>query len=208
MNLPTSTLMILSSLGFLQAAPPQPTVTTRVAQGAAAVVLPRSARNKLKSLGIPIAVPTYLPSRYEFETVITEPCRPGEQVNDKGVCRFGPTYSIVYSNDDQSCFVVEATGGGIGGVASDYIHSFSIPLFSQETSVSFGKLGLSGGLPKRATASDLRKTYDVVYGDWLGTSPFYRVSNFYPKSVRGCISRRGLTPLEAQKVTQSLRWLP
>jgi hypothetical protein len=212
MDIPISSLMILASLGLQQTAPAQPTVEpkneSRVAQSSSPVTLPKSAQYKLKSLGIRIAIPAYLPSGYRYQTVVTEPCRSDIAVNADGVCRFGPSYSIVYINANKNCFVVEATGGGVGGATSDYIHSFSTPLFNQETLISFGNMGMSSGIPKKATASDLRKTYDVVYGNWMGESPFYRVSTFYPKSVTACTSRKGLTPLEAQKVTQSLRWLP
>jgi hypothetical protein len=169
--------------------------------------LPESAQQQLKSLGIRIAVPTYIPPGYRWQTVVTEPCPAGARVDSNGVCRFRPGYSIVYSNpQNNSCFVVEATGGGVGGVASDFAHSFNAPLFAGQTSISFGGLRMAAN-PKKAIASDLRRTYDVVYGDWLGTSPFYRVSTFYPRSVKACTTPRGLTPLEAQKVTVSLRWL-
>lgn len=203
-------LLLLASVELLQSDPVQlvPTAKPMVAQRSANATLPKSAQDQLKSLGIRIAVPAYLPSGYRFQTVVTERCRPGVAVDANGVCRFGPEYSIVYSNASKSCFVVEATGGGVGGAASEYAHSFSMPLFNGETVISFGKMGLSSGIPKKATESDLRKTYDTVYGDWLGQSPFYRVSTFYPKSVTACTSQRGLTPLEAKKVTQSLRWLP
>jgi hypothetical protein len=225
MNAPVATLVLLASVGITPPLPDRSALDStnnlqnqfnhqlRVAQTSASTNLPKFAQGKLQALGIPIAVPNYLPSGYRFLSVVTEPCRPDSNVNANGVCRFGPSYSIVYINANRSCFVVEATGGGVGGPSAEYVHSFTAPLFQQsvQASISFGRRDKYGGIPKKATAADLSKTYDVVYGEWLGTSPFYRVSSFYPRSVSACNSQNNrygsLTPLEAQRVTQSLRWL-
>ena len=78
--------------------------------------LSASQQKSLKSLGIKIAIPRYVPQGFRVVTVKTEPCRAGSSVNANGVCRFRPDYTVVYGNAQNHCFAVNAIGGGIGGL--------------------------------------------------------------------------------------------
>jgi hypothetical protein len=91
----------------------------------------------LKSLRISIAVPT-VPAGYTVSKVDVKPCPANAPQSEKGVCRFGPQYGIVYRDVKQDrCFAIEATGGGVGGVPAEYESKINVPLLG-ETSMLFG----------------------------------------------------------------------
>ncbi|MFM7886492.1 MAG: hypothetical protein ACKPCM_07350, partial [Pseudanabaena sp.] len=74
----------------------------------------------LKSLGIAIALPSYVPKGFRVADVQVTPCPANAPQNAKGVCRSGPSYTIVYHNWQNNCFEVNAIGGGIGGPDGKY----------------------------------------------------------------------------------------
>jgi hypothetical protein len=138
----------------------------------------------LKSLGIKIVVPRYIPQGFQVTKISTEPCR------SAGVCRVGqPSYKITYRSPKKACFDVEGTGGGIGGPDLENAIPAKSKLFGS-TQVGF-----------------FRNTH--LSSDWLTLSPdsgpFYRL---YSRAWKpdGCASK--ITSQEAVKIVESLGWLP
>jgi hypothetical protein len=197
---------------------PSPTQANATPTGAAASTLTIEDQTALKALGIAIAVPTDVPPGYTVSQVKLDPCPADSPRSAEGVCRFGPDYGIVYRNATQdSCFAIEATGGGVGGPGAEYRLPFSIPLFG-DGALQFGEGRESTKTP---SAEQLDSPQPNIYTDWGskdgGTSgPFYRLAG--ADGVRGAYlgERDGqpatqcqntITPNEAVKITQSLTWL-
>lgn len=139
---------------------------------------------KLESLGVKIAVPAYVPDGFRVDKVEVVPCPPGSR-------RFCPQYTIMYRGPKNTCFAVESTGGGIGGLP-DGDRSFPVnsPLFG-ESSLELGKYSQA----QSAT----------LLGQWLGESPFYRFAGAgTSRALKGC---NNISPEEAVRVTESLQYL-
>ncbi|MFM7601320.1 MAG: hypothetical protein ACKO7R_09005 [Pseudanabaena sp.] len=68
-------------------------------------LLSDSQKASLKSLGIKVAIPKYVPQGFRVATIRTEPCRDGERADANGVCRFRPGYTVLYRNAQNHCFV-------------------------------------------------------------------------------------------------------
>ncbi|WP_206756096.1 hypothetical protein [Phormidium sp. FACHB-592] len=162
----------------------------------------------LKSLGIAIAVPT-VPVGYTVSKVEVKPCPANAPRSEKGVCRFGPQYGIVYRDVKQDrCFAIEATGGGVGGVPAEYESKINIPLLG-ETSMLFGS---QNGEFKTPSAQQLNSPQRNLISDWAGASPFYHIvgadfvrQTYYKGNPNYCLNT--ITPNQAIQIVQSLSWL-
>ncbi|MDJ0557233.1 MAG: hypothetical protein QNJ68_22865 [Microcoleaceae cyanobacterium MO_207.B10] len=174
--------------------------------------LTSSQKSSLLSLGIKIVIPSYIPSGFVVTDVKVEPCRPETKRTAKNTCRFGPKYGIIYRNDDNVCFAIEAVGGGIGGV--DYEYSFLV-----ET-VLFGevylKFGEFLGEVKSPSEQQLNSPQNNLFMNWGGDAAFYRLigadfirSVYYGERKSNPVSecQNDITPAEAVKIIQSLDWL-
>jgi hypothetical protein len=167
----------------------------------------------LTSLGIAIAIPSFVPTGYTISKIETKPCLANAPRHAKGTCRFGPSYGIVYRHAQQNrCFAIEATGGGIGGVPAEYEMPIDTPLLGK-VSLLFGA---SNGAFKKPSPQQLATAQPRLLTDWGGTGPFYRIvgadfvrQSYYGerkgKSVAPC--RQTITPNEATQIIKSLSWL-
>jgi hypothetical protein len=179
----------------------------------------------LKSLGIAIVVPTDVPPGYTVSQVKLDPCPADSLRSAEGICRFGPGYGIVYRNaTTDSCFAIEATGGGVGGGYGEYRLPFSTALFG-DGAVEFSERRASGERPdslgKTPSAEQLDSPQAAISTDWQskdgGTSgPFYRLAGADGLRTAYLGERDGqpatqcqntITPNAAIKITQSLNWL-
>ncbi|WNZ45787.1 hypothetical protein Q2T42_28765 [Leptolyngbya boryana CZ1] len=168
-----------------------------------------SQQASLKSLGIEIAVPSAIPAGYTVIKVDTEPCPENASRSEKGTCRFGPQYGIVYRNAEQnSCFAIEATGGGVGGVPREYAAKVKTELLG-ETSLLFGQ---ENGEFKTPSAEQLDSPQPNLLTDWAGVGPFYRISGgdtardaYYKGGSPLC--QNTITPNQAIEIMQSITWL-
>jgi hypothetical protein len=184
-----------------------------VAGSALAQTAPLTASQKatLKSLGIAIAVPRAVPLGYTVSRVDVTPCPANAPREKKGICRFGPNYSIVYRNAAQKrCFAIEGTGGGVGGVGFEYEVPVDTPLWGR-VSLRFGQ---QNGALKAPSKQQLASPQKNLLMDWGGTGAFYRLAGFEfiqehrqrnAQSATQCQSSP--TPNEAIKVMRSLTWL-
>ncbi|ELS33081.1 MULTISPECIES: hypothetical protein [Pseudanabaena] len=164
----------------------------------------------LKSLRIDIAVPSYIPEGFFVSDVQITPCPAQTPINAKGVCRFGPSYSIIYRNPQNNCFEVNAIGGGIGGPDGKYSRKV--------TSKILGEVNLNIDI----TRGEISQPISEAMGKspqadmWTfpaGNSPFYQVATIEGKRLQNdkytfCSYKAYLTPNELTKIVQSLDWLP
>lgn len=155
----------------------------------------------LKALGIKVAVPTYVPSGFKVVSVKTEPCPANAQRTKTGVCRFGPTYRILYRNPQRTCFAIDEVGGGLGGPDPEFVLPVEVKLLGK-TSLGFG---ITPGMGKPATAKQLAIPQKNIWSWPAGSSPYYQISTV--ENREGCGANSSLTPLEVKKILQSLTWL-
>ncbi len=86
---------------------------------AAVAEIPAQQVAVLDSLGIRVAVATYIPPGYSFQDVTATPCARRAKRAPSGACSLGPDYIVRYHKGD-SWFAVEGTGGGLGGTSLTY----------------------------------------------------------------------------------------
>ena len=168
---------------------PTPQTTARADSQPAASALTPAQQQLLEASGLAIALPTYVPRGFVLEKVITEASR---QARVGGV-----SYALLYryydsSTDQDFCFAIEATNGGIGGIPTGE-ESFAIdsPTFGEST-LEYGIYGAAQG-----------PTY---ISNWLGeeTGPFYR---FVGADVLPSLSRcENIPAQEAVQVLESLTY--
>lgn len=164
-------------------------------QGPANPQLSDRQTNQLKSLGIKVAIPSYIPAGFQVASVQIKPC-------PSGVRRFCPNYAITYRNSNKSCFAIESTGGGIGDMPSAGLE--------QEYPVNNPILGKSVVLKYRKND---RLSGPTLIGSWMGKGPFYRFTgagsrlflDTAPPELSNC---NDISPQEAVRVSESLRYLP
>ena len=151
--------------------------------------------NQLKSLGVKVAIPSYVPAGFKVASVQVKPC-------PSGVRRFCPNYAIIYRNPNNSCFAIESTGGGIGDMPSTGLE--------QDYPVNNSILGKGAVLKYRKND---QLSGPTLIGTWMGKGPFYRFTgagsplflNTAPPELSNCSDIRGQ---EAVRVSESLRYLP
>ena len=155
----------------------------------------------LKSLGIKIAVPSYVPRGFTVAHVKTAPCPAKAQRTATGVCRFGPTYNILYRNPQRTCFEISAVGGGLGGPDPEFVVPVETKLLGS-TTLGFGKVPGDG---KKPSAKQLTLPQPQIWSWPAGNSPYYQISTVENRD--GCGQNLSLTPLEVKKILQSFTWL-
>lgn len=151
---------------------------------------------RLKSLDRKIAVPAYVPPGFKVTDVQIESC--GDQGSS---CRFGPSYAIVYRGENNSCFAIEATGGGVGGPVLE----FELPI----NSPTFGKSQLYYGRFDRGMTTG--NDSPTIFSDWLGdveNNPNLLFVRFAGSGASQYVQNcNNISPEEAVKVTESLLFL-
>lgn len=146
----------------------------------------------LQTLEIPVAVPRYIPEGFNLSKLTVQPSTSRR-----------PSYEILYRNSQNHCFYVSGFVGGIGGPEAEYIYPVTTPLFG-ETTINIGAV--------------YGEPYDQSPSPELLNSPQSQIWSFSTKNpvIYGigteerreeCRQNRTLTPLEMEKVLQSLTWL-
>ncbi len=133
----------------------------------------------LKSLGIKIAVPSYVPEGFRVDQV--------QAVKDQ----WGSSYIIIYRAPNNSCFAIEAASGGIGDVIPDDPNEPGIPINSSV-------LGRARLYTKPLVSSWLSEE--------PGEPPVYGFRGEMVSGDRNCIARN-ISPPEAVKIIESLQYL-
>jgi hypothetical protein len=139
----------------------------------------------LRSLGLKVALPTYVGANFSAEKVLVEAGRENVQ---------SLRYLVVYQNfSADKCFAIESASGGIGDLPSG---SRSYPINSPIFGKSVLELGLYGNAKQ-----------PTLLSQWLGSQngPFYRfVGTGVVPELSNCSN---VTPQEAVKISQSIRYL-
>jgi hypothetical protein len=165
-----------------------------------AQLTPEQSRS-LKALGIKIAVPNYVPPGFSVASIKMEPCPANAKRTATGVCRFGPTYRILYRNTQRTCFAIDEVGGGLGGPDAEFVLPVEVKLLGK-TTLGFGKTPGDG---KPASAKQLASPQPHIWSWPAGKSPYYQISTV--ENREGCGANLSLTPSEVKKILQSLTWL-
>ncbi|MEH2077804.1 MAG: hypothetical protein V7K57_25965 [Nostoc sp.] len=139
----------------------------------------------LRSLGLKVALPSYIPADFHADKVLVSAGR--ENVDSLG-------YLVVYKNlSADKCFAIESVSGGIGDLPSG---TRSYPI----NSPIFGRSVLEQGVYGNAKQPTL-------LSQWLGSENglFYRfVGTGIVPELSNCSN---VTPQEAVRITQSIRYL-
>lgn len=173
-------------------------------------LLSASQKASLKSLGIKVAIPRYVPQGFRVVAIKTEPCRAGEQADANGVCRFRPNYAVLYRNAQNQCFVVDAIGGGIGGPNGRYTRAVN----TKTLGMVDVNIDISNGATSEPITSAIASTPQKrLWSFPAGNSPFYAVATLEGKANRissmiTCSTEAHMTPNEFTKIVRSLDWLP
>lgn len=134
----------------------------------------------LKSLGVSVAVPEYIPDGFSVEKVIAT-------ISQRGVGG-GPGYRIIYASRARKGFVVESVSGGIGSPEADHVVPVVNPIYG-ETFVGVYKF-------------DGQKS---MAGDWVGDGPYFRVRDTDRRHSEERRYDGGLTVETMAKIHSALR---
>ena len=163
----------------------------------------------LSKLGIPALIPAYVPQGFQLAEAIANSCTAGSPRTS--LCREGPHYTLVYRNAQNTCFLVRAVGGGVGGGASEFEFQTRTTLLG-EVSILFGE---PSGENQQPTAEQLQVLQPNLSSfptalqspPSSSRSPYYWVSagdDTYDQETYACQQNASLTPLELEKIVQSL----
>ena len=169
-------------------------------------------RDLLDSTDIKVFVPSYIPNGFQVHEVKTY----------RGSIARG--YGIIYRDKTRDiCFAIESTTGGIGGRLGGeyaYIYPISTRLFGN-TSVIFTNYSFLDMRRQNIPSEEQKRSPQPYLGtEWARntsvSSSFYRLigADFVGQSYYGAkinqpaeICRNDITPLEAEKIVKSLRYI-
>jgi hypothetical protein len=141
---------------------------------------------QLNAVGMKIVVPTYVPAGFQAVDVVS-----------RKDARFGPAYLIMYRKGN-TCFGVEATSGGIGGLPPGDAGSYPIK------NGAIGKSQLEQYRPGTVQGP-------LLVGQWASRGPFYRYVganyNFDGGSSSALSGCQDLSIKEALLVGEGLRFV-
>ncbi|MBW4550137.1 MAG: hypothetical protein KME35_03345 [Aphanocapsa sp. GSE-SYN-MK-11-07L] len=210
----TSTVaVVLTSTGFSVSASPQVSQSTLLAdageeRSAAALASPgmlnQSQQDKLKQLGVPVVIPTYLPKGFQIADLIANLCT--AEMPQTGECREGSSYSIIYRNNNNTCLAVNAIGGGIGGGADEFQYETKTDLLGTVT-IAFGRPDGGPNLPNpnqlQHPQTNLSSLPALIQSK--AKSLYYSVAVVESDSAYGCRQNQSVSPQELEKIVRSLR---
>ncbi len=156
----------------------------------------------LKSLGISIAVPSYIPQGYTVDKVTIR-----DASNDwRG-------YSILYSNSERTCFYISGNINPRGASIYEEPFKYSFPVVTRllgETPILFGDVDNPEAIGQVPSPQQLNSPQSLMISGFElkianGISVEYDVGTETEED--GCSANRSLTPLEMEKILQSLTWL-
>ncbi len=161
--------------------------------------------SSLQALDIPVVVPGYLPDAFEISEVKANLC--GPDAPQRGNCREGSSYTLVYRNAQNTCLLVNGVSGGVGSGSSAF--EFQTP-----TEV-LGEVTILFGPPtgeNQAPSADQLTTPQTNLGSFPAplkgqSSPLYNVvvgDGEYYRETYNCGQNASITPQELEKVVQSL----
>ncbi len=203
--LTTTTLLTLVSLAF--ACVPDMAIASAQLKNSYRVNTPSNSHNKiqqstalfspkqiqiLKSVGIKIAIPTYIPSGFKIERVTN--------TSDKNY----QGYIVTYRRTNNSCFSIEAITGGVGsGPELEHTLPYNSPLFGKGI-LSYGMhtenyLRKQSPLPEMTTEWMTAKNFSAFYS--------FNGANWFSEGKVNPRCNKDISPTEAIRVINSLQYL-
>jgi hypothetical protein len=181
--------LLIAALGGLSSI----TMSAAISQGALAqqtgTQLTPAQVQLLQSLGMKIAVPTYIPAGFEI-TIVRAEILPGSAGGT-------PRYILFYRDSNNSCFGIEATGGGGRNPELESSLPVNSRFFGSSYKLNYGK---------SAKAANSRS---YMFSDWMERDGnFYRFAGTSeevpPASSKSAC--KNISPEEAVRVTESLEY--
>ncbi|MEP0873952.1 hypothetical protein NDA01_30055 [Trichocoleus desertorum AS-A10] len=180
-----------------------------VGSAPASAGLSEAQKTSLSELSIPVVIPAYVPGGFQLSEAIANSCTAGSP--QTSLCREGPNYTLVYRNAQNTCFLVRAVGGGVGGGAREFEFQTRTTLLG-DVSILFGE---PSGENQHPTAEQLQvlqpnlSSFPTALQSPPSSSrfPYYWVSagdDTYDQETYACQQNANLTPLELEKIVQSL----
>ncbi|MCT7965326.1 hypothetical protein NG799_03135 [Laspinema sp. D1] len=154
----------------------------------------------LAALNIPVAVPTYIPDGFTLSQIKINLCP--SDIPQRGECREGTSYQIIYRNPENTCLMIEAIGGGLGGPDSEFHYTTQTALLG-EVEIRFGEIPGDRNTP---ISEQLRTPQPGLYNfpatGRSGRSPYY--ASRVEEQGYLCGSNTSISPREFEQILQSL----
>lgn len=168
-----------------------------------AIALSSEQQAALKALNIPVAVPTYVPPGFIVSQIKFNFC--SDSAPQSGDCRAGSSYEIIYRTQDNTCLVLDAIGGGLGGPDSEFHYPIQTDIFG-EVEIRFGEIPGDGNTP---TAEQLQMPQSGLYS--FPARSRSMPSAYYAVRVEeerySCGRNITISPLDVESIFKSLVWL-
>lgn len=148
----------------------------------------------LKSVGIAIALPGYVPPGFKLTKLKTTPAKPSGR----------PSYDLLYRNASGSCFYISGSVAGVGGPEASYSFPVTTQLFGK-TSINIGATFGPGPYDQKPSAQQLNSPQSEIWSFSTIKGVIYGIGTQEKRD--GCGVNRRITPLEIEKIMQSLAWL-
>jgi hypothetical protein len=157
----------------------------------------------LAALNIPVVVPTYIPEGFTLSQIKINLCPSNSP--QRGECRGGTSYEIIYRNPENTCLMIEAIGGGLGGPDSEFHYTTQTPLLG-EVDIRFGETPGNRNIPSSEQLSTPQPgLYNFPANVPSTRSPFYAVR--VEENRYSCGQNTSISPREFEQVLQSLVFL-
>ncbi|WP_254564688.1 hypothetical protein [Oscillatoria sp. HE19RPO] len=154
----------------------------------------------LAALNIPVAVPTYIPEGFTLSQIKINLCPSNSP--QRGECREGTSYEIIYRNPENTCLMIEAIGGGLGGPDSEFHYTTQTALLG-EVDIRFGEIPGDRNFPSSEQLSTPQPgLYNFPANLPSTRSPFYAVR--VEENRYSCGQNTRISPREFDRVLQSL----
>ncbi|AFY83229.1 hypothetical protein [Oscillatoria acuminata] len=154
----------------------------------------------LAALNIPVAVPTYIPDGFTLSQITINLCP--SDIRQGGDCREGTSYQIIYRNPENTCLMIEAIGGGLGGPDSEFHYITQTDLLG-EVEIRFGENPGDGNTPRpEQLTTPQSQLYNFPAIGRSGRPPYYAVRVEEQRYL--CGNNTSISPLEFEQIIQSL----
>lgn len=152
----------------------------------------------LKSLGIPIPVPIYIPKGFTLHEVTIH------HIGDHNET----SYKILYRNSENTCFSVFGSINYRGASAYEEPSTYSFPVITKllgKTHIVFDSRSGSTLVYQVPSPQQLNSPQSRMFAAFDAPSGEYIIGT--DEQTDGCRVNQSLTPLELEKILQSLTWL-
>ncbi|MCT7983774.1 hypothetical protein NG796_10740 [Laspinema sp. A4] len=154
----------------------------------------------LAALNIPVAVPTYIPDGFSLSQIKINLCP--SDIPQRGECREGTSYQIIYRNPDNTCLMIEAIGGGLGGPDSEFHYTTQTALLG-EVEIRFGQIPGDRNTPRpQQLTTPQPGLYNFPATGRSDQSPYYAVRVEENRYL--CGPNTNISPMEFEQILQSL----